>query len=107
MEVPMSEYIRRAGIVNGVVARKHKSEYKNLRVDVTFDSEQPIGGYEYDEPNQIDEFSITLPIGSPVQPGDAVVVTMEFTNPLGQRFTPALEVGEPEVDEDVLVGNTA
>ena len=98
----MSEFIRRAGIVKGVQARKHKQEFVNMRVDLEFKTEERVAGYVYDDADkQIDDMIVTLPIGTPVNPGDAVVITMEFVSPLGQRFKPALEVGTQDtLDED-------
>ncbi|GAF70568.1 unnamed protein product [marine sediment metagenome] len=103
----MSEYIRRAGIVKGVTAKEYGGEYRHLSVQVSFETQEPTAGWQSGSgEKKVDEFNFTLPIGSPVNPGDVAVVTMEFESPFGQRFKPALEVGVENpadvLDEDML-----
>ena len=99
----MSEYIRRAGIVKGVTAKEYQGQYKYLAIEVAFETEEEVAYYSNSD-KKVDEFMFTLPLGSPVNPGDVAVVTMEFEKPFGQRFKPALEVSNPadELDEDLL-----
>jgi hypothetical protein len=92
----MEQQITRAGIVEGVSARRKNKEVVSLAVNVRFDT-MLVDSYAYGEgTTQTDEVSFSLPPNSGVNPGDVVVMDLTFKSPFGQRFVPALSVGDNE-----------
>ena len=104
----MSEtHISRAGIVEGVKAKRKGSEVVSLAVNVRFDT-MLIDEYAYGSQGdtKVDEVMFHVPPAEGINPGDVVVMNLSFKSPFGQRFVPALEVGQEnpadELDEDML-----
>jgi hypothetical protein len=100
----MSEtHIHRAGIVDRVAAKRRSSEVVSLAVTVRFET-MLANEYAYNNEQQVDEVTFHVPPSEGVNPGDVVIMNISFKNPFGQRFVPALEVGNPadELDEDAL-----
>jgi hypothetical protein len=94
-------HINRIGIVDGVEARRKDGQVVHLLANVRFETEIA-NEYGYGEKMRVDVIQIALGTSENVNPGDVVVLNVEFTSPLAQRFQPALTVGdEPEdqVDE--------
>ena len=50
------------------------------------------------------ELAIPVPVETSINPGDVAAINIETVNPFGQRFKPALDIGNPadELDEDAL-----
>lgn len=94
------EHISRVGIVDSVSARRHGGEVKHLRVRVRVEADVPSAEWvaSGETKVQIDEISLSLPVESGVNPGDIVVLSASFKSPFGERFQPALEIGEETVD---------
>ena len=101
----MSEtHIHRAGIVDRVAAKRKGSEVISLAVTVRFET-MLANEYAYNSEQQVDDVTFHVPPAEGVNPGDVVIMNLSFKNPFGQRFVPALEVGEnpaDELDEDAL-----
>ena len=88
-------HIERTGIVEAVKAmRKDNKDVKYLAVNVRFETE--LKGTYYNEDIKIDSVDLSVSPLSGVNPGDVVAMTIDITNPLGQRFVPALEVSTNE-----------
>ena len=109
----MSEtHISRAGIVEGVKAKRKGSEVVSLAVSVRFDT-MLIDEYAYGSSGEtkVDEVQFHVPPNSGINPGDVVVINLDFKSPFGQRFVPALTVGDDnpadELDEDILADEEA
>ena len=95
----METTIERAGIVEGVSARRKNSEVVSLAVTVRFDT-MLMDSYAYGENStQIDEVTFSVPPNSGINPGDVIVMTLGSKSPFGQRFVPALTVGEDDEEE--------
>ena len=100
-------YIQRIGIVDAVKAkRKDSSEQREvmfLTATVRFETELETGA-NYGDKHRTDVVEIAVGAREGVNPGDLVAMTLTFTSPTGQRFQPALEVGEDvetyELDDD-------
>ena len=92
-----SGWVNRPGVVEGVEAVRQGKEVLYLKTKLRFETEFKTAYYSDD--NKVDEISIALPVDAAVNPGDVVALQIQFANPLGQRFVPALEVS---TDEDVL-----
>lgn len=104
----MSEQISRAGIIDGVTARRKNdgNEVVSLGVKVRFDTYLN-KTYNYGEQKtEVDEVMFSMPPNSNVNPGDVVVMTLDFKSPFGQRFVPALTMSDENpadvLDEDML-----
>jgi hypothetical protein len=90
----MSEtHIHRAGIVDRVAAKRKGSDVISLAITVRFDT-MLVNEYNYGDNTQIDEVTFHIPPAEGVNPGDVVIMNLSFKSPFGQRFVPALEVGE-------------
>ena len=100
----MSEtHINRIGIVDAVEARRKDGQVAYLVANIRFETEIA-NEFGYGEKQRVDNLAIALGTGENVNPGDVVILNVSFKNPMGQRFQPALEVGNPadELDEDAL-----
>jgi len=100
MSEPISEMFVHNGIVDKVraVRRNDEVQYLEASVHLKFDEDDYQGQYGG---TVTADLAIPLPATTKVNPGDVVAVHMQFVNPFGQRFVPALEVSEPdELDED-------
>jgi len=91
-------YLTRAGIVDRVEAVRKSGEVLRLNVKVRVETEYSTQYYNDDK--HIDEMVFSLPVDSGVNPGDLVSISMQFANPIGQRFQPALEASTVDEDED-------
>ena len=95
--------INLAGTIDKVRAIRHNEEvtYLVATVHVAFNKDDGfVGTYGGEVTADLD---IPIDIRSGINPGDLVVLTMGVVPPHTQRFVPALEVGDPEVDEDADV----
>ena len=102
----MSEtYIYRAGIVEGVKAQRKNETVEYLAATIRFETE--LKGTYYGEENRVDDITVAVAANEGVNPGDAVVMSLQFKSPFdGKRFQPALEVSEDPtdvIDEDILI----
>ncbi|RLB60891.1 MAG: hypothetical protein DRH08_14745, partial [Deltaproteobacteria bacterium] len=97
----MSEYVERRGIIKGVQAKYKRDEPINLQAVVRFETDVPTADRWSDKDIAIDEMTLTFPLGSPVNTGDRIVMTLTVDAPVGQRFQPALEAGVKEEDVEV------
>lgn len=96
----MEQHISRAGIVDAVSARRRNSEVVSLAVNVRFET-MLVDRYAYgDSSTQTDEVVFSVPPNSGINPGDVVVMELSFKSPFGQRFVPALSVGDEEAIDD-------
>jgi hypothetical protein len=93
-----------AGIVDSVSAvRKSGSDevlYLKARLHFEFDKDEYQGIYGG---LVTQDWELPLPIDSGINPGDMVAVQIQVVSPFGQRFAPALEMGDPRdegFDED-------
>lgn len=98
----MSELFAQNGIVDKVRAVRRNDEVQFLEATVHIKMGDEYQGQYGDKVTS--DMLVPLPIGTTVNPGDVVAITMSFVNPFGQRFQPALEVGNPTdvLDEDML-----
>lgn len=102
----LSEGIQRAGIVKSVRVRDYENEAKFLVVEIKNLTTLPKAQWQSssDDSLHVEEFSIVMPLDAQVRVGDlchtTVIIDAPFTE--AQRFRPALEVGEPIEDDDVL-----
>ena len=87
--------LERIGIVDGLTAKRRKKEVTSLEAKVRFDTELESSNEWSSEPIT-DTVLINLPPGVDVNPGDLVHLSLRVTKPFGQRFVPALEMGDPE-----------
>ncbi len=90
-------YIERIGIVDGLDAKRKKERVVHLALKVRFDTDIE-GESTWNDDLAKDIVHMTLPPGVDVNPGDLVHMSLRFTNPLGQRFRPALEASADEGD---------
>ena len=95
----MDTTIERAGIVEGVKARRKDSEVVNLAVTVRFEA-MLRDSYAYGENTVVDEIVFTVAPNSGITPGDVVVMPLGSRSPIGQRFVPALTVSNEEEDDE-------
>ena len=97
----METQIDRAGIVEGVKARRKNTEVVSLAVTVRFET-MLVDSYAYSDDTVVDEVVFSVPPNSGVNPGDVVVMSLGFKSPFGQRFVPALTMSDEldDVDED-------
>jgi len=96
----METVIERAGIVEGVKARRKNTEVVSLAVTVRFET-MLVDSYAYgNTETQTDEVIFSLPPDSGVNPGDVVVMSLAMKSPFGQRFVPALTVSNEEDDAE-------
>jgi len=100
----MNEIIRQ-GMVKTVTVREYDDEAKYLRVEVKAPTDLPLAEWTSSSSKKVrhvDELSFALPLDAIVRPGDIVAIHVQISNPFaeGNRFRPALEVGDS--DEEVL-----
>ena len=90
----MSQRIIRTGIVDGVTARrKGNGDVTSLAIQVRFETELDTT-YNYgDQKLQVDDITLSVAPGSPINPGNIVTLDISFLPPDGDRFVPALTVG--------------
>jgi hypothetical protein len=88
----MTTPISRLGIVEGIEAQRKDKDVKYLSASLRFETE--LDGTYYNEATKIDTITISLPVSSGVNPGDAVIAEFTFQPPIGERFVPALTVGD-------------
>ena len=100
----MSEQWGMNGIVDRVRAVRRNDEVQYLEASIHIKMGEEDSG-QYGGEVTID-LPVPLPTTTQVNPGDVVSVQMQFVNPFGQRFMPALEVSQENpadvIDEDLL-----
>lgn len=92
-----------SGVVDSVKAVRQSGtdEVLHLRATIHFDASKEFtntygGGVTMD-------WDLPIPVDSGINPGDVVSVELSILSPFGQRFAPALTVGDPRdegFDED-------
>jgi len=92
------DYYNQTGIVDKVRAVRNNAG-EVLRLDVTIRVETGLDTTSYGQDQHVDEVTVGMPVDANVNPGDVVSLALHFTNPFGQRFQPALEVGESDEEE--------
>lgn len=90
-------------MVKTVTVREYNDEAKFLEVTVKAPTELPVAAWQSsssDNNRHVDQFDIALPLDMQVRPGDVVALHVQISNPFveSNRFRPALEVGEPELE---------
>lgn len=104
----MNEIIRQ-GMIKSVRVREYNDEAKFLVVEIKAPTELPVAQWtsgSAEVSRHVDEISMAVPLDSIVRPGDVVAMHIQISNPFaeGNRFRPALEVGDTEADVlDVMV----
>ena len=113
----MNEIIRQ-GMIKTVTVREYNDEPKYLRVDIKAPTDLPVAEWQSssaDMARHIDTITMALPLDAVVRPGDVVAIHVQISNPFaeGNRFRPALEVGNTEADvldvmvEESMIGDEA
>ncbi len=87
------------GIVEGVKAHRIDGEVENLTATLRF-VRSDYKANKWDKENMVDIVIVSLPPDSPVNAGEAVIMSLAFASPEGQRFAPALPVGSVSDDDD-------
>lgn len=91
------------GIVDGIkaVRRSGSDEVLHLKATIHFDFDDEYKGVYGGIVTE--DWTLPLPVDTTVNPGDVVSIEMSILSPFGQRFAPALTVGDPRdegFDED-------
>ena len=87
------------GIVEGIKAHRIDGEVENLIATLRFVRED-YRTDKWDKSNKVDMVNVSLPPDSPVNAGEAVIMSLAFASPEGQRFAPALTVGSASDYDD-------
>jgi len=98
----MSEFIRQ-GMVKTVTVREYEDEAKYLKVTIKAPTDLPIAGWVSSSSKtsrHVDEIQMAVPLDTILNPGDVVAIHVQINAPYaeGNRFLPALEVGDTESD---------
>ena len=100
-----SEIISLGGIVDKVRAIRRSSGDRVLYLEATVHVKMDEDIFEGQYGGAVTtELAIPVPVNTTINPGDVATIHIQTVNPFGQRFAPALEVGNPadELDEDML-----
>ena len=92
-------YLSRAGIVDRVEAVRNNAG-EVLRLNLKVRAETEFQQLYYKNEKHVDELTFSVPVDSGINPGDLVAISMQFANPIGQRFVPALEASTVEDEDD-------
>ncbi len=87
------------GIVEGIKAHRIDGEVENLVATLRFERKE-YRTDKWDKSNKVDMVNVSLPPDSPVNAGEAVIMSLAFASPEGQRFAPALTVGASDYDDE-------
>jgi len=103
----MNEFIRQ-GMVKTVTVREYEDEAKYLQVTIKAPTDLPVAGWQSNSNTNrhVDEIQMAVPLDVVLNPGDVVAIHIQINAPYaeGNRFRPALEVGDTEADVlDVMV----
>jgi len=104
------ETIILSGIVDKVRAVRRSSSDEVLYLEATIHVKMDEDTYHGQYGGAVTtELAIPVPVETSINPGDVAAINIETVNPFGQRFKPALEVGNPadELDEDMLADEAA
>jgi len=102
MNQPLTEALGFNGIVDKVRAVRVNGEVNHLEATIHIKLGDEYKGTYGGEVTM--ELAVRLPVRSNVNPGHVVQASFTFMDPFGQRFNPALEMGQDEDDggDDVL-----